>query len=362
MPLVVEQEMTFSGLTPPFFCKLSEMINYPPNLQEPQIAVQGTFGSGKSQFLNLVFMLKLAQGYKGIMFVDQHLEARNLCIYGYYDEEDAFHPFEITLWLPRGYVFYDIWKKLSDDRTNVKYRYYTSVDEIIIELDNSPFKCQALYYDCFDERGRVNLFNDLMERVGRLRNSREQGYNPVVWGAHELSEIMPMQPNQNTWKSVQKASNLFVDFRKQDICSIVAYQLKEEVFWRFSHKWNFICQKRPAFNEGLPAYAQGALTFKAGDVNISREGFWRRHHITPLEEIQDQYRIIPQIEKWSYPEMEAVGDKKEYYREKYRGSLIQRNKLIAFLNDEYELTPKAIGKKIDLSQDQVRKIIKKMEE
>ena len=157
MPLWEAMETTSMGFKTPDFCRLDKLLNYPANLQEPQVAVEGTFGTGKSQLLNFYLMIKLAQGYKGIMFIDRHVEVRNIVPYGYYKPRHAAKatPFQVTIWTPQDYE-YEPWKLFT--RANVEYKEWSSVQEIIENL--APHTMQAVYYDCYDRTSRIHLWID----------------------------------------------------------------------------------------------------------------------------------------------------------------------------------------------------------
>lgn len=304
MPYWENMETTCWGHHPPDFCRFDKMINYPAHLQEPQIAIQGTFGTGKSQLLNLIVMLKLAQGYKGLAFIDRHVEIRNIVPYGYYKKKSSSKctAFDITIWSPQDYKFDDIWGIMK--RSNVEYRIqdngFQEAKEIVEKLDETPYGVQAVYYDCYDRAGRIKLWIDIMEGVQRLRNSREEDCHPVVFFMHELSEVLPMLPEGSSFLLAQQAADLFLDFRKDDICTVAAYQMGSEVYYRFSFKWTFICQKRPTLKRILAAMEEPARLFAPPDVNISRDGYWMHHRFGALQEVRDHYRLIPSRNKLTY--------------------------------------------------------------
>lgn len=354
MPLWAAMETTNYGHKTPSFCRFDKMINYPSHLQEPQIGIEGSFGTGKSQLLNLIVLLKLAGGYKGLAFVDQHLEIRNLVTYGYYNKRGDFIPFEFTIWSPKDYEFYDIWGRLDKERNNVTYRIqengFEDVKEIVEKLDKTPYGMQAVYYDCYDRVERIRLFNAIMEHVGRLRSSREQGYHPVVWMVHELSEILPMLPEGKAFSLAQKATDLFLDFRKQDICTVAAYQMKSEVYYRMSFKWNFIGQKRPVYSRHWQPYQEAARTFGAADVNIVRDGYWMHHQFEPLQELQDKYRLIPQFEK-------VTLDGEPIAQESVNIFKTHTIKLVKYMYYELDLSQEMIGTIIGVSQPRISQMV-----
>lgn len=341
-------QTTCWGYKPPDFCRFDRLINYPNNLQEPQIGIQGTFGSGKSQLLNLIFMLKLAQGYKGIMFIDRHVEVRNIAPYKYYDDGE-WHPFDITIWAPKNYEFYDVWKYL-DGRENVHYQTenkgFQNTSQIIKKLKDKHHGVQAIYYDCYDKASRVRLWIDIMEQVQQLRNSKEQGYYPVIFAIHEFSEVMPMLPEGQTWTLAQEAADLFLDFRKDDIMTLVAYQMSSEVYYRFSFKWTFVLQKRPTLKRVMQAFEEPARLFHEEDVNIMRDGYWMHHKIGNIVELADAYRMIPQREKLFFGKVKTEDNLKEIRSRLYRA--------VIYMNEVLGLSISKIARELEIPRETVR--------
>jgi hypothetical protein len=278
------------------------------------------------------------------------LEVRNIAPYGYYKKPSASKstPFDITIWAPHDYKFHDIWASIA--RSNVTYRIeeegFQDAKEIVEKLDATPYGVQAVYYDCFNKASRIRLWIDIMEQVQQLRNSKEQGYDPAIFAIHELSECMPMLPEGQTWSLAQEAADLFLDFRKDDILTLAAYQMSSEVYYRFSFKWSFVLQKRPVLKRIMQPYEEPARLFTEADVNIMRDGYWMQHRIGNIHELQDAYRLIPQRKKLLY----GTPTKQDNIK-KVRD---QRNRAYAYIIDELGEPLRKVARDIREARDFVR--------
>ena len=284
------------------------VLNHPAKLKEPSIYITGAFGSGKSQHLTLIQALKLGQGYKGLSFDRRHFESRHLALYGVFKKKE-FIPFNLTLWIPEKYQpkkthFLKLW----EERKNVKLEYWKGVQDIIYGIGNTkgfednPYTHNAIYTECFDQLSRLKLFLDLMKEVQCCKNSRMLGYNPAYFTHHEISTLLPMYPPKNGFHVMEKVSNDFVDYRKDDIMMIAASQARNEVYYRFRDKFLYRITFQSVHMRRYSPQEEQARNFPTGTCNIGNHAFWVKHVVGPITEVVDAYRIYPG-EIISYPEL-----------------------------------------------------------
>ena len=287
----------------PRFCHLRKLINYPfKNWGAPLITFTGNYGTGKSLAKNLLKAFFLARGVRLLEFNDRRFEARNLACHGYYDHNNKFHPFEIEVLVPKDYVFRDsnpIWKYYP----NVTLKYWSTAEDIIDCM--KAHKMVVVYEECFTDSAKLQLWIELMELLG-------ENLNPNIinmFSHHELARLIPETPTKEIYKTVREASNVAMNLRKDRIGMITTFHIISEVFYRISQKFGYILIKRPVNRKGMTDVERDARSFGVKEVNVSRGGYWMKHKIGYFPELPDLFRLIPQREKLTYPDLNILEDK-----------------------------------------------------
>lgn len=318
------------------FFTFPRIMNHPAKLQEASIYATGGFGSGKSQNLTLIQALKLGQGYKGLSFEHRHFESRHLSMYGLFKKK-KFKPFRLNLWLPNKYKLRKShFLKLWEERKNVELLYWKNINDIIYGIKNTkgfednPYVHNSIYVECFDQLSKLKLFLDLMKEVQNCKNSRILRYNPAYFSHHEISDLLPMYPPKNGFDYIQRVSNDFVDYRKDDIMMIAASQSSNEVYYRFRDKFLYRLTFQPTHKRKYSPQEEHARNYPVGTCNIGNHAFWVKHAFGPIVEMVDAYRIYPG-EIISYPDLTKAEEIKMNLLEKF----IEERCVVDFPNGEY---------------------------
>ena len=125
-------------------CKITSLINWPfKRLGGYQCAITGTYGYGKSNFMNCLLAHHLAQDVSILMFNDRRFEARSLCDKGYFDDDGLFHPFKVDVLVPSEYQLTEKSNALWNYRNNVSRINWTESEDIINNL--APHKLTVVY-------------------------------------------------------------------------------------------------------------------------------------------------------------------------------------------------------------------------
>lgn len=306
----------------PKYCHLRKIINFPfRKWGAPHVSIVGNYGTGKSILMNLIIAFFLARGIRIMQFNDRRLECRHLAAHGWYDKDHKFHPFEIEIFIPKGYQFRKEnppWKYYP----NIKPKYWTHFDEIIESMNS--YKMTVVYEECFTEEGKLQLWIDLMDALA-------ENINPNIvhmFTHHELSSLIPETPTKEIYKLVRRASNVAMNLRKDRIGLLTTFHMPSEVFYRVSHKFGFVIFKRPVNRRDMYEVEKDARSFGVKKCNISRGGYWMTHTIGYYPELPDIFKLIPQREKLTYPELEFEKNGKDKSNVKY--SLGDKSKALSY--------------------------------
>ncbi|MFX1286867.1 MAG: hypothetical protein ACFFB5_24755 [Promethearchaeota archaeon] len=297
----------------PQSCELRRIVNYPlTKMGGPQISIVGTYGTGKSNFMNLVCALYLTKtNMHNFMFNDRRFEARNLAGHGFYNmDTDEFQPFQIDVWIPQGYEFQKS-NPLWNHRKNVSKYEYTTIDEILEGM--KPHHLTVIYDDCFTEEGKIKLWIDLMQQIA-------EAISPVkhyMFYHHELSSLIPEVPTKNIYRLTREAANTALNLRKDRIGMITTFHMPSEVFYRVSQKFGYVCFKKPVNRNNMIPPEEDAKRYSIQQVNISKGGYWMKHTIGMFPELPDKYRLVPRRNKWSYPKLQPIDESRTQFMEDY---------------------------------------------
>lgn len=290
----------------PKFARFWKIINWPfYKWGGPQVSIVGNYGTGKSILLNLFTAFFIAKGQRVLMFNDRRFEARNLAMHGWFDKKKKFHPFVIDCFIPKGYEF-ELANPLWDHRNNVNRFEYEKVDDILANTKNKGH-LTVIYDECFDEKGKMKLWIDLMTILGRTIEPTTN----YVFTHHELSSLIPEIPTRDIIKLVRQASNIALNLRKDRIGLMTTFHMQSEVFYRISQKFGFIIQKRPVNRKNMSDVERDARRYKLSECGISVAGYWTKHTIGYYPEVSDAYRLIPNYELLTYPSLKPPKKKEE---------------------------------------------------
>lgn len=291
----------YSKVSAPRICSFRKLINWPfTKWGGYQAAIVGNYGEGKSNLLNLFLAFHCAQKkVRILMFNDRRFEARSMADKGFFDKNKEFHPFHIDVFVPDGYEF----KKANPmwlHRKNVHRLEWKQADDIISAM--KPYHLNVVYTECFDQESRIKLWMDLMEILAEELNPNKN----YIFAHHEFSRLIPETPTKNMAKLVKEASDVALNLRKDRIGLLTTFHMLSEVYYRFSHKYTYVVQKKPIMRRQMSRYEYDARNFKKSQFNIVFGGRWMKHDIGLFPEVSDEYRLIPKREKISYPDLKTV--------------------------------------------------------
>lgn len=294
-------------------CELRRIVNYPLyKMGGPQISIVGNFGTGKSNLLNLLCALYLAKSnVRNFMFNDRRFEARNLAGHGFLNKTTGeFQPFQIDFWIPKGYEFMK-GNPLWGHRNNVNKFEYTNINEILDSMQ--PYRLTVIYDDCFTEEGKLRLWIDFMQSIAESTSPTKH----YMFYHHELSSLIPEVPTKNIYALTREAANTALSLRKDRIGMITTFHMPSEVFYRISQKFGFVCFKKPVNHKSMSNAELDAKGFGVKKVNISSGGYWMQHTIGMFPELSDEYRLVPQRTKWTYPNLQPIDDTAQTFISEY---------------------------------------------
>lgn len=238
------------------------------------------------------------------MFNDRRFEARSLAMHGWFDKKEQFHPFVIDCFVPKGYEF-ELANPLWDHRNNVNRLEWEKAEDILANTKKVGH-LTVVYDECFDEKGKIKLWIDLMNLLGRTIEPKIN----YMFVHHELSSLIPEIPTRDLTKLVRQASNTALSLRKDRIGLMTTFHMQSEVFYRISQKFGFVIQKRPVNRKEMTEVEKDARRYKLSECGISIAGYWTKHTIGYFPEVDDAYRLIPNYEHITYPKLKEV-DKEE---------------------------------------------------
>ena len=288
---------------PPRSCHLRKIVNYPQaRLGAYQVAVVGNKGTGKTNLINLLTAFALARRTQVLMFNDSCFEGRQLAAHGWFDKQLHFHPFQIDVWIPKGYKFKEVeaHNPIWLTRENVHERRYASVDDILDNMRHG--RLSIVYDDCFDAPSKLRLLIDLFEgqKERMTRTSR------MLFVHHELATLIPETARSKVWSLVQEFSDILVTSRRNMLGVLTAFHIPTEVFYRTTQKFGYTIFKRPTNRRNMSAVELASRKLSIMEANVSIAGYWMKHTIGFFPELPDIYRLMPDRTKWSYPELKPI--------------------------------------------------------
>lgn len=290
----------YQVVTAPRICSINKMVNWPfKKWGGYQAAIVGTYGSGKSNLLNLMLAFHLAQNIRILMFNDRRFEARHLADKGYFDKNDKFHPFHLDVFLPEGYEF-ELANPMWEHRKNVHLVTWQDPQEIKDAM--KPHKLTVVYTECFDQESAIKLWMDLMQLLGNEINPNKN----YMFAHHEFSSLIPEVPTKEIAKTVREAAEIALNLRKDRIGLLTTFHMLAEVFYRFSQKYTYVIHKRPVMRRRMNKAEHDARNFRLSQFNVMFGGRWMKHDVGLFPEIEDKYRLIPAKLKLGYPDLEEI--------------------------------------------------------
>lgn len=290
----------------PKFARFWKIVNYPYyKWGGPQVSIVGNYGTGKSVLMNLFIAFFIAIRLRVLMFNDRRFEARNLAMHGYYNKKGQFKPFVIDCFIPEGYKF-ELANPLWDYRNNVNRIEWAKIEDILINTKKKGH-LTVVYDECFDEAGKMKLWIDLMNVLGKTIEPKIN----YMFTHHELSTLIPEIPTKNIYELTRKAANVALNLRKDRIGLMTTFHMPSEVFYRVSQKFGFIIQKRPVNRRNMTPVEKDARSYNKSQCGISVAGYWTKNTIGYFPEMQDAYRLMPNDELLAYPSLKPIrnGDK-----------------------------------------------------
>lgn len=335
---------------------VSRLINF--NFKKdgaPQICLRGNMGTYKSNLLNLLAGFYAIKGIRMIYFVDDAFEVRNLCGHGYQDKKGDFYPFQFDVWIPKGYKFKEksttneIWKY----RSNVRKCEYTSIDQILNTLEDGKFT--VIYESCFTKESKLKLLNDIYLYCAE-NVSLDTNYMLVH---HELQTLIKENPTTDVYEITNQIKDRFARSRKDKVGILASWHKSSEVYHSISDKFRFIGEKKPTNKKILTKVEKDAQKQRRDCVNMSIDGYWATHWFSYWPELPDIYRLVPQREKLTYPELEV--EKKKSKKKSTGVSPIQARRYIRYLAGQtYQEQADKEGVSRQAIMDSIRKAEKKI--
>jgi len=288
---LARKQLTIGVSKTPKECALRGVVNYPIRRYGGlQIGINGTYGSGKSNLLNLVEALLMAGKHRIIQWDDAVCECRSLSAHGYYDKHDIFHPFELYIWIPKGYQFDETSRAhnpLWENRHNVYKKEYSHPKEIVPNL--LPHKMNVIYSDALDPESNLRLWIDLMNMI-KKEVSINKSY---IFAMHEFADMFPEGAPGEMYRLIEEAKTIVKRLRKDRIGIATSFHENADISYKVVRKFNYLFQKRPVNKKDMSPLEKHARAFGRSDVNISSGGYWRHHVIGKYPELLDKYRLIP---------------------------------------------------------------------
>lgn len=342
----------YQNVRAPKICSINRLVNWPfRKWGAYQAAITGTYGSGKSNLLNLLLAFHLAGKLRVLMFNDRRFEARNLADKGYFDKT-GFHPFQIDVFIPKGYQFKNS-NPLWEERKNVHLVEWTNIYDIINAM--RPHHLTVVYTECFDRQSVIKLWMDLMGILAEEINPNKH----YMFAHHEFSSLIPETPTKEMAKLVRDAADVALNLRKDRIGLLTTFHMLAEVFYRFSQKYTYLLQKRPVIRRMMTKPEYDARNFKLSQFNIVFGGRWMKHDIGMFPEVEDNYRLIPSNDKISYPSLNVITEDNEIQIEKITLDKIDHEILLLRLEDQsFDKISEVVGMPKSTVRDRLIKLKK----
>jgi hypothetical protein len=372
-------EETYTGFRPLEACRLDKVLYQNHRLGENTCKLVGSFGCGKSSLVSQLAMFKIADFFKkdnknygryhAYTFVDIFNEIRHFALYGFYTQDtNEFIPFRINYLIPNEIDFKinEITDKLLN-RNNVKITHYSTIKEIADIIIKEPYTVHGIYTECFSTADTLKIFILLYEYFRKAELSRQNGFDPLLFFHHELSQLFPQALSQENHHLLQYASDRFVEFRKGNIMPIGCMQLKSEMYYRFNQKFVTTINMRQNPSHALFPPQKRTLSYGIGDFNIEKDGYYMEHSIKELQEIKEiklNYKFKNEekdnnekISIESYltdSELKIITKPKEFLSKKFIKDF--RNANIRLLYLEYDISQNDLSKTYNLTQQSISKI------
>ncbi len=295
---MITRKIQISAIQTPKECALRHLVNYPTRKWGSfQCSTLGTYGYGKSNFLNLLAAFLLARHHRILMFDDSQAEFRNLAGHGYYDKHNKFTPFIINVFVPKGYVF-DVKAPNHNPlwmlRNNVNLIEFEDPKEIIDQL--KPHKLAVVYTDAFDPASLLRLWISLMELLKRIVTINKS----YIFMMHELADLFPEGAQKEIYNLIDIAKMMIRRFRKNRIGILTSFHETADVTYKISRKFGFVGQKRTVNKKNMTKLEEYSRGFNRSQIAISQGGYFREHTIGMFPELPDTYRIAPNFKPYYY--------------------------------------------------------------
>ena len=217
----------------------------------------------------------------------------------------------------------------------------------------APHRLTVIYDDCFTEEARLKLWIDFMESIAEVTSPSKH----YMFYHHELSSLIPETPTKNIHALVRQASNVALNLRKDRIGMITTFHMPSEVFYRVSQKFGYVCFKKPVNRSTMSNAEKDAKGFGIKKMNISSGGYWMTHTIGMFPELPDEYRLVPQRIKLTYPNLTSVDSSSQTYIETHLHDPIN----VAILTFRARgLSYQQIADRVELSKSAVYERAKKL--
>jgi hypothetical protein len=274
-------------------------MNYPPNVGAPYVFIDGTPGSGKSQFGHTLMAIGLNRGYCGIM------RGTAPCEWRHYLGIEELKGLTIKLFVPLGYkkhIFFDEFpQEIIDTIIEVDY------EELDLEQYVKPKTLLVIYDECFNMSQKCWLITDLLSRL-RYRHHHGSNKITLVYLEHEAGTIFPMRslaPKDETvsnkhWHAVNAMCHILVDFRKYKILPIFIAQLSTEFIDLMRDKCIYKIYRRGKASSTAPISVKKRTPFHSIEkyTIVLADGIYLPDQKIPyFPEIKEQWSMIPNFTK-----------------------------------------------------------------
>ncbi len=307
---VFTRKPSLSLIPTPNDCAFRHVVNYPISKWGAfQFILKGLYGYGKSNFIHLLMALLLARNHRLLMFDDEVGEFRTLAAHGYFDKNNIFHPFEIDVFIPKGYSFdesADNHNPIWNHRNNVHLKEFTQLDEIIDNL--KPHKLTVVYTSAFDKASVIRIWIGLMNLIKR-KTTLHKSY---IFVMHEIADLFPEGARKEIYALIEDCLEILRRLRKNRIGILGGFHEDADVTYKVNHKFGFVGQKRPVNKKNFTPLEEYARRFNRSQIAISQGGYFREHTIKKFPEIKDNYRIVANAQPWHYSDENGLLSALEY--------------------------------------------------
>jgi len=339
---------------PKHLADISRFIYWDPDIGLEQSHFFGFHGSGKSNLAHLVLSYCLENGEMGLMRGSMNCEWRHFLLYDY----------PMKMLIP---------KQLKPIENSVTCLLFNSLDHLKREFSFNwdyfdPEKVDIIKH--LEPGGILVIYDEPFSLASRgwfwaktfkkLKYRIEKHTIPVAYVEHEAGILFPevalseSKKAQSHWCAVNEVCEMFVDFRKNFIRSILISQLESEVNHRLRDKCIYAIIKKGVVGKRYPEEVRKEAPQQRVDQFISSVGkelYIRGNESPKFDEISEIWKMVPSEE---YQDIEL------YLKEEEVDDKMDIIKILArALHEEYGESIRAITNRVPREKSAVGKWVSK---